>query len=70
MRIHLCLAALSLAGGAGLARLSAPAASAASCSDLDVVAARGTFEPGTLGAIVGDHVYSALQQQIRPGPSS
>ncbi|WP_327405807.1 cutinase family protein [Streptomyces sp. NBC_01288] len=64
MRIRLCLAALSLAGGAGLATLSAPTASAATCSDLDVVAARGTFEPGTLGLIVGDPVYSALQQKI------
>jgi cutinase len=64
MRIRLCLAALSLAGGAGLATLSAPAASAATCADLDVVAARGTFEPGTLGLIVGDPVFSALQQKI------
>ena len=64
MRIRLCLAALSLAGGAGLATLSAPAATAATCSDLDVVAARGTFEPGTLGLIVGDPVFSALQKKI------
>ncbi|MCX5241125.1 cutinase family protein [Streptomyces prunicolor] len=64
MRIRLCLAALSLVGGAGLATLSAPAVSAATCSDLDVVAARGTFEPGTLGLIVGDPVFSALQKKI------
>ncbi|MFF5187002.1 cutinase family protein [Streptomyces sp. NPDC000345] len=64
MRIRLCLAALSLLGGAGLATLTAPAASAAACSDLDVVAARGTFEPGTLGLIVGDPVYSALQKKL------
>ncbi|WP_026151282.1 cutinase family protein [Streptomyces prunicolor] len=64
MRIRLCLAALSLVGGAGLATLSATAASAATCSDLDVVAARGTFEPGTLGLIVGDPVFSALQKKI------
>ncbi|MFJ9116715.1 cutinase family protein [Streptomyces sp. NPDC102394] len=64
MRIRLCLAALSLVGGAGLTTLSAPAASAATCSDIDVVAARGTFEPGTLGAIVGDPVYAALQQKL------
>ncbi|MGW0831454.1 cutinase family protein [Streptomyces prunicolor] len=64
MRIRLCLAALSLVGGAGLATLSVPAASAATCSDLDVVAARGTFEPGTLGLIVGDPVFSALRQKI------
>ncbi|GAA3768964.1 cutinase family protein [Streptomyces coacervatus] len=65
MRIRLCLAALSLAGGAaGLATVSTPAASAATCSDIDVVAARGTFEPGTLGALVGDPVYSALQKKL------
>ncbi|MGW3103337.1 cutinase family protein [Streptomyces sp. NPDC001100] len=64
MRIRLCLAALSLIGGAGLATLTAPAASAATCADLDVVAARGTFEPGTLGLIVGGPVFSALQQKI------
>ncbi|MEV6949787.1 cutinase family protein [Streptomyces sp. NPDC051172] len=65
MRIRLCLAALSLIGGAaGVATVSTPAASAATCSDIDVVAARGTFEPGTLGAIVGDPVYSALQKKL------
>ncbi|MFJ4280442.1 cutinase family protein [Streptomyces massasporeus] len=63
MRIRMCLAALSLAGGAGLATLSAPPAMAAACSDIEVVAARGTFEPGTLGFIVGDPVYSALQKK-------
>jgi cutinase len=64
MRIRLCLAALSLVGGAGLVTLSAPAATAMACTDLDVVSARGTFEPGTLGFIVGDPVYSALRQKI------
>ncbi|MDX3617265.1 MULTISPECIES: cutinase family protein [Streptomyces] len=64
MRIRLCLAALSLVGGAGLATVSAPTATAAACTDIDVVAARGTFEPGTLGFIVGDPVYSALQKKI------
>ncbi|MFJ3670540.1 cutinase family protein [Streptomyces sp. NPDC090106] len=64
MRIRLCLAVLSLAGGAGLATLTAPTATAAACTDIDVVAVRGTFEPGTLGAIVGDPVYSALQRKL------
>ncbi|MEU0178774.1 cutinase family protein [Streptomyces massasporeus] len=63
MRIRMCLAALSLAGGAGLATLSAPPAMAVACSDVEVVAARGTLEPGTLGFIVGDPVYSALQKK-------
>ncbi|MFG2576191.1 cutinase family protein [Streptomyces sp. NPDC048481] len=64
MRIRSCLTALSLLGGVALAGLTAPAASAAACSDIDVVAARGTFEPGTLGLIVGDPVYSALQRKL------
>ncbi|WP_266375772.1 cutinase family protein [Streptomyces canus] len=64
MRIRLYLAALSLVGGAGVATVSAPVASAAACSDIDVVAARGTFEPGNLGLIVGDPVYSALQKKL------
>lgn len=64
MRIRLCLAALSLVCGAGVVTLATPAASAAACTDVDVVAARGTFEPGTLGLIVGDPVYSALQRRI------
>ncbi|MFJ2813144.1 cutinase family protein [Streptomyces sp. NPDC087294] len=64
MRIRWCLAALSLVAGAGLTSLTAPTATAAACADLDVVAARGTFEPGTLGTIVGDPVYAALQRKI------
>ncbi|MFD5597208.1 cutinase family protein [Streptomyces griseorubiginosus] len=64
MRIRLCLAALSLVGGATVATVTAPSATAAACSDIDVVAARGTFEPGTLGFIVGDPVFSALQRKL------
>lgn len=64
MRIRLCLAALSLIGGATVATVTAPSAAAAACSDIDVVAARGTFEPGTLGFIVGDPVFSALQRKL------
>ncbi|MDO0935646.1 cutinase family protein [Streptomyces sp. DG2A-72] len=64
MRIRSCLAALSLLGGASVATLTAPSASAVACSDIEVVAARGTFEPGTLGFIVGDPVYSALQKKL------
>jgi cutinase len=64
MRIRLYLAALSLIGGAGVATVTAPSASAAACSDIDVVSARGTFEPGNLGLIVGDPVYSSLQRKL------
>lgn len=50
----------------GLAVATAPMASAAPCTDIDVPVARGTFEPGTLGLIVGDPVYQAVQNQLRP----
>jgi cutinase len=50
----------------GLTVGTAPAASAAPCTDIDVPVARGTFEPGTLGVIVGDPVYQAVRNQLRP----
>ena len=50
----------------GLAMTTAPVASAAACTDIDVPVARGTFEPGTLGLIVGDPVYQAVQNSLRP----
>ncbi|GLZ12994.1 cutinase [Actinomadura sp. NBRC 104425] len=56
-------AVTSLAAGAVVALQPALPASAA-CADIDVVVARGTGEPGTLGLIVGDPVYSALQRKI------
>ncbi len=59
----LAAAMICLAGG-GLAAAAAPAASAATCANVDVVAARGTSEPGTLGVIVGDPVYSALRAAL------
>lgn len=49
----------------GLTVATAPAASAAPCTDIDVAVARGTFEPGTLGLIVGDPVYRAIQRELR-----
>ncbi|CBG74857.1 MULTISPECIES: cutinase family protein [Streptomyces] len=64
MRIRLYLAAIPLVGGAGLAAVATPTATAAACTDIDVVSARGTFEPGTLGFIVGDPVYAALQKKV------
>ncbi|MEV5714912.1 cutinase family protein [Amycolatopsis mediterranei] len=51
---------------AGLTVAAAPAASAAPCTDIDVAVARGTGEPGTLGLIVGDPVFSAVQNRLRP----
>jgi cutinase len=52
--------ALLATGGAVVA---ASPASAAECSDVDVVVARGTSEPGRLGIIVGDPVFSAIQRR-------
>lgn len=61
--VRLSVAAALLAGGGGVVALTSPGASAA-CSDIEVVSARGTFEPGNLGTIVGDPVFSALQKRI------
>jgi cutinase len=62
-RLTAVLTALAATGG-GLALTAAPAAAAAPCTSIDVVVARGTTEPGTLGWIVGDPVYSALKRAI------
>ena len=50
----------------GLAVATGPAASAASCADIDVPVARGTGEPGTLGIIVGDPVFQAVRTRLQP----
>jgi cutinase len=55
---------LALAGGVTVVVAATPAAAAAPCTDVDVVVARGTGEPGTLGIIVGDPVYSALRLRL------
>jgi hypothetical protein len=60
---RVALVVLTLVGGVGVAAPTV-AAAAAACSDVDVVVARGTGEPGTLGAIVGDPVYSALRSRL------
>lgn len=61
-RAGVLLAATLLATG-GAAAAAGPAAAAA-CSDVDVVVARGTGEPGQLGAIVGDPVFSAIDRRV------
>ena len=63
-------ALLVLAGSAGLTGLAASSASAASCAAIDVVVARGTFEPGALGTIVGDPVYAAIQKALSSSTTS
>src|SRR3954454_2729694 len=52
--------------GAGLTVAAAPAASAAPCTDVDVSVPRGTGEPGSLDIIVGQPVYDAVQNRLRP----
>jgi len=56
-------ALLLTAGTAMLVSHNGTAADAA-CADVNVVVARGTGEPGQLGAIVGDPVFAALQQAV------
>lgn len=58
------LGAVVLALVGGVTIVTATPAAAASCTDIDVVVARGTGEPGTLGIIVGDPVYSALRTRL------
>jgi cutinase len=49
---------------AGLAFVVATPASAATCTDVQVVVARGTGEPGALGILVGDPVFAALGTRL------
>ncbi len=67
-RASVLLATAVLAAG-GAAVAASPAAFAAACSDVDVVVARGTSEPGRLGIIVGDPVFSAIQREVSFGTS-
>ncbi|MDK1474717.1 cutinase family protein [Streptomyces sp. 549] len=59
---RLSVAAALVLGGGGVVALTASSASAA-CTDIEMISARGTFEPGNLGVIVGDPVFSALQRR-------
>jgi cutinase len=65
----LVTAALMTVGGTAIA-LTPGTASAAACSDVDVVVARGTGEPGRLGLIVGDPVFSAIQRRLPAGTTA
>jgi cutinase len=55
---------LGVAGVLATTLTLTPSASAQACSDVELVVARGTGEPGTLGVIVGDPVLSAVRQQL------
>lgn len=63
-KIKIAGAALAVAAGAGLLAAPSLAGAAETCSDIDVVVARGTGEPGPLGVIVGDPVFSALRRTL------
>jgi cutinase len=58
------VAAVALTGGLGLAVVPSLAGAATTCAEIDVVVARGTGEPGRLGVIVGDPVFSALRRAL------
>ncbi len=62
LALGLLVAALAMVGTFAVRPTAAVAA--ASCADIDVVVARGTGEPGTLGIIVGDPVYAALRLRL------
>jgi cutinase len=62
----LAVSTVLIGGIGGATAAMAPVATAATCANIDVVVARGTFEPGTLGIIVGDPMFSALQTAL-PG---
>jgi cutinase len=63
MRKSLTAAAGAVAAVASLLG-TAPAASAAPCSDVELVVARGTLEPGPLGIIVGDNVFDETKRAL------
>lgn len=68
-RLRRAIAAASAVTGAAALAVTAPApASAAACTEVHVVAARGTAEDGYLGRIVGDPVFAALRNRL-PGRS-
>lgn len=53
-----------LATGIGSAISPGPTAWAQGCAAVDVVIARGTTEPGYLGAAVGDPLYAVLREHL------
>lgn len=58
------LSVLLLAAGIGTAMSPGLTAWAQNCATLDIVVARGTQEPGYLGAVIGDPLYAALSAQL------
>ena len=59
------VAAAAAAAGLVTTLGAPPAAQAATpCSDVELVVARGTSEPGTLGVIVGDNVLAETRRAL------
>ncbi|MFD3593101.1 cutinase family protein [Nocardia sp. NPDC058640] len=58
------LSVLLLAAGIGTAMSHGSTAWAQNCATVDVVIARGTVEPGYLGAAIGDPLYAVLSAQL------
>ncbi|KAB2340350.1 cutinase family protein [Actinomadura rudentiformis] len=63
---RIATASAILVCGGGLAITAATPAQAAACTTVEVVSARGTFEPGTAGLIVGDQVYNTMKRKLQP----
>jgi cutinase len=59
-------AAVGAAAALGAVLAAPSAAGAAACSDVELVVARGTSEPGTLGIVVGDNVLAETRRAL-PG---
>jgi cutinase len=66
MRKSLTAAAGAVAAVASLLGTAPAASAAAPCSDVELVVARGTLEPGPLGIIVGDNVFDETKRAL-PG---
>ncbi|TCJ97250.1 cutinase family protein [Nocardia alba] len=58
------LSVLLLTAGIGTAMSPGLTAWAQNCATLDVVVARGTMEPGYLGAVIGDPLYAEMSAQL------
>lgn len=69
-RLARVFAVLLLVIGIGAATGLGTRASADACAPVDVVVARGTGEPGWLGAVVGDPLYGTLRQVLPAGASA
>lgn len=68
-RLGAALAVALAAAGLHIAAAGAPVAAAPGCTDIDVVVARGTDEPGFFGAEIGDPLVGTLRE-VLPAPLS